>query len=164
MDIERIYNQYFRIIYRYLLSLCNDPHLAEELAQETFLKALTRKQPGNAENDNTIAWLYTIARNLYFQHYNKSRRRQDILKNNASGQTADSPETEVMQKDGQLRIHQLLHALAEPYREVFMLRHFGELSFREIAEIFEKNETWARTVYYRARKKLMEDLKNEDHM
>ena len=38
MDIEIIYNRYFKIIYRYLLSLCRDPHLAEELAQETFMK------------------------------------------------------------------------------------------------------------------------------
>ncbi len=163
MNIEKIYNQYFRIIYRYLLSLCGDPHLAEELSQETFLKALSRKNPVNAD-DNVTSWLYTIARNLYFQHYNKSRRRQEILKKNTNEQFVDSPETEVMQKHGQLRIHQLLHALAEPYREVFMLRNFGELSFREIAEIFGRNETWARTIYYRARKKLMEDLRNEDHM
>ena len=163
MDIEKIYNQYFRIIYRYLLSLCGDPHLAEELSQETFLKALSQKNPIKAD-DNVTSWLYTIARNLYFQHYNKSRRRQEILKKNTSEQFADSPETEVMQKQGQLRIHQLLHALAEPYREVFMLRYFGELSYREIAEIFGRNETWARTIYYRARKRLMEDLQNEDHM
>ena len=163
MDIEAIYNKYFRIIYKYLLSLCGDPHLAEELAQETFLKALSRKEPVDPD-DNIIAWLYTIARNLYFQHYNKSRRRQEILKKNAGEQFADSPETKIMQKQEQLRIHRLLHALAEPYREVFMLRHFGELSFREIADIFGRNETWARTIYYRARKKLMEDLRNENHM
>ncbi|MBQ9014544.1 MAG: RNA polymerase sigma factor [Firmicutes bacterium] len=163
MDIETIYNKYFRIIYRYLLSLCGDPHLAEELAQETFLKALSQKEPESVD-DNVNAWLYTIARNLYFQQYNKSRRRQKILKQNTSEQFADSPETVMMQKQGKFRIHQLLHELAEPYREVFMLRNYGELSFREIAEIFGRNETWARTIYYRARKKLMEDLRDEDHM
>ena len=72
MDIERIYNQFFRIIYGYLLSLCKDPHLAEELSQEIFLKALTRKQPEDEENDNTIAWLYTIARKR--KHYEENQK------------------------------------------------------------------------------------------
>ena len=163
MDIEIIYNRYFKIIYRYLLSLCRDPHLAEELAQETFMKALSRKFP-EGEEDNVPAWLHTIARNLYFRHYNKSRRRQEILKINNCEHPADSPETEIMQKQGQLRIHRLLHELAEPYREVFMLRTFGELSFGEIGEIFQRTEAWARTTYFRARKKLMEDLQDEDNM
>lgn len=163
MDIEIIYDKYFKIIYRYLLSLCRDPHLAEEFAQETFLRALSRKAP-EGEEDNVTAWLHTIARNLYFQHYNKSRRRQEILKRNSGEHLADSPETEMMQKQEQLRIHRLLHELPEPYREVFMLRDFGELSFREIGEIFRRNEAWARTTYFRARKKLMEELRNENHM
>lgn len=163
MDIEVIYDKYFRIIYRYLLSLSQDPHLSEELAQETFLKALSGID-SIEEGRNAKAWLCRVARNLYFQHYNKSRRRRQILEENAEEVFMQDPETELMQKLGNLHLHRLLHQLPEPYREVFMLRQFGELTFRQIGEIFERNESWTRTIYYRARKKLMEGLQDEDHM
>lgn len=163
MDIEVIYDKYFRIIYRYLLSLSQDPHLSEELAQETFLKALSGIDSID-EGRNVKAWLCRVARNLYLQYYNKSRRRRQILEENAEEVFMQDPETELMQKLGNLHLHRLLHQLPEPYREVFMLRQFGELTFRQIGEIFERNESWARTIYYRARKKLMEGLQDEDHM
>ena len=56
-------------------------------------------------------------------------------------------------------IHRVLHALDEPYKEVFSLRAFGELSFKQIAELFGRTETWARVTYHRARLKIKEELK-----
>ena len=61
-------------------------------------------------------------------------------------------------KDLALRIHRLLHRLPEPYREVFLLRVLGELSFRDIGSLFEKGENWACVTYHRARKKIMEQM------
>ena len=57
-----------------------------------------------------------------------------------------------------LRIHRLLHRLPEPYREVFLLRVLGELSFRDLGSLFEKGENWACVTYHRARKKIMEQM------
>ena len=54
------------------------------------------------------------------------------------------------------RLHILLHALPEPYKEVFSLRTFGELPFSQIGELFGKTESWARVTYFRARRKLKE--------
>ena len=51
-----------------------------------------------------------------------------------------------------------IHCLQEPYREVFYLRILGDLSFREIGKIMEKNESWARVTYYRARMQIKEEL------
>lgn len=48
--------------------------------------------------------------------------------------------------------------LSEPYREVFSLRTFGQLSFVQIGELFNKTDSWARVTYYRAKSKLREDL------
>jgi RNA polymerase sigma-70 factor (ECF subfamily) len=60
-----------------------------------------------------------------------------------------------------LRVHKVLHVLNEPYKEVFMLRLFGELSFNHISQIFGRTESWARVTYHRARLRiqnlLMED-------
>ena len=61
-------------------------------------------------------------------------------------------------RDSSFRIHVALHAMEEPFREVFELRVFGELSFREIGTIFGKTENWARVTYHRARLKLQERM------
>ncbi|MCR5181485.1 MAG: sigma-70 region 4 domain-containing protein, partial [Clostridia bacterium] len=63
-----------------------------------------------------------------------------------------------------VRLHRVLHSLEEPYKEVFSLRSFGELSFRDIGSIFGKTENWARVTYHRARKKLMEGMDDEDKL
>jgi len=59
------------------------------------------------------------------------------------------------------RLHRHLHALKEPYREVFMLRVFGDLSFKEIADICGKSESWAKVTFYRAKSKLVEDMEGK---
>ena len=63
-----------------------------------------------------------------------------------------------------MEIHQLIHELNDPYKEVFNLRTFGELSFKQIGLLFQKNENWACVTYHRARKKIKEKwrIKNED--
>ena len=61
-------------------------------------------------------------------------------------------------RDTARRLHHLLHQLPEPYKEVFSLRTFGELPFAQIGELFGKTESWARVIYFRARKKLKEAL------
>jgi len=64
-------------------------------------------------------------------------------------------------KEQALQIHRHLHALKEPYREVFTLRVFGELSFKEIADICGKSESWAKVTFYRAKSKLVEDMEGK---
>ena len=163
MDIEKIYNEYFKIVYRYVLSLSGDPQLSEDIAQDTFLKALKRTDELE-EGDNVRGWLCVIARNLYFRHYNREKRREEIAEESRGESFAEGPETEVVGADERVRLHRLLHALEEPYKEVFSLRTFGELSFKDIGSIFGKNESWARVTYHRARKKLMEGVRNEDQL
>lgn len=65
---------------------------------------------------------------------------------------------EVEDKDTSYQIHQALHELEEPYRKVFELRIFGEMSFREISGICGRTESWARVTYHRAKCKLMERM------
>ncbi len=61
-----------------------------------------------------------------------------------------------------LTIHRLLHCLDEPYKEIFSLRVFAELSFREIGDIFGNSENWARTAFFRAKKKLITLMTKEE--
>ena len=70
-----------------------------------------------------------------------------------------SPEVICLKKDETLSIYKVLHCLEEPYKEVFTLRTLGDLSFREIGEIFDRKEGWARVTYHRAKLKLQELMK-----
>src|SRR5699024_2952824 len=97
------------------------------------------------------------AKNTWFTLQKKRRRTQAPPPDEAWPDPADLEER-FEDKDAAMKIHQALHKLPDPYREVFWLRAFGELSFAQIAALFEKTESWARVTYHRARLKLKEEL------
>ena len=71
-------------------------------------------------------------------------------------------EEQLIDSETAVRIHQLLHDMPEPYKEVFYLRVFGELSFEQIGNIFHKNANWACVTFHRARSKIQKQLE-ENH-
>ncbi len=154
---ESIYKAYSGRVYHYLMSLCRDHHLAEELTAETFFKALTAL-PGFRGDCDTGTWLCTIARNLYLSHLRRHPAHQPLedvshLPDPASPDPAES----TLRGDDALSLYARLHRLQEPYKEVFLLRALGELSFKQIGGLFGKTENWACVTYHRARKKLQEE-------
>lgn len=156
MDFEQIYSEYFPRIYRYLLLLCSDPALAEELAQDTFYRAIEHSDAFRGECKLSV-WLCQIARNCWLSHVRKEKRKVSYDDAGGTASPGDMEES-LIQKDRLVQIHRQLHAMPEPYREVFSLRIFAELSFAQIGELFGKNDGWARVIYYRAKQKLKEDL------
>ncbi len=150
---EEVYQRYFRDVYRYCLALCRDEQMAEEVTQETFFKALNSigKFDGKCK---IYVWLCQIAKNTYLTMMQK-RRGTELT---AEIPTGESLEERLLTKESAFEIHRILHRLEEPYKEVFLLRTFGELSFKQIGELFSKTESWARVTYYRARLKIKEEL------
>ena len=156
MDFEQIYSEYFPRVYRYLLSLCSDPILAEELTQDTFYRAIEHSSSFRGECKLSV-WLCQIARNCWLSHVRREKRKSPC--HDAGGEADPGDMEEILiQKDSVFQIHRRLHTLPEPYREVFSLRIFAELSFAQIGGLFGKTEVWARVTYYRAKQKLKEDL------
>lgn len=153
-EFEEVYRLYFRDVYRYCLALTRDEQMAEEVTQETFFKALGAidKFDGKCK---IYVWLCQIAKNTYFTMHSRDKR-QGIL----SEEPADweNLEEKLLSKESAFEIHRILHALEEPYKEVFSLRTFGELPFRQIGELFGKTESWARVTYHRAKLKIKEEL------
>lgn len=153
-EFEEVYRLYFRDVYRYCLALTRDEQMAEEVTQETFFKALGAidKFDGKCK---IYVWLCQIAKNTYFTMHSRDKR-QGIL----SEEPADweNLEEQLLSKESAFEIHRILHALDEPYKEVFSLRTFGELPFRQIGELFGKTESWARVTYHRAKLKIKEEL------
>ncbi len=148
-SFDQIYQMYFDPVYRYALSLSRNPDLAEEITQETFFKAMRSLDAFRGES-SIKSWLCSIARNLLIDQQRKNRT-QPIEDAQNLPDTAIGPEESIMRQDESMRIHRLLHHLEEPYREVFTLRTLGQLSFRDIGELFGKSENWACVVYHRAR-------------
>ena len=158
--MDDVYREYSNMIFRYLLTLCGDEHLAEELTQEPFYQAV-RSADRYDGTCKVTTWLCAIARNLFLDEKRRQTRTEQMPEEIPSKEK--TPEQLTMDRDSSFRIHMALHALDEPYREAFELRVFGELSFREIGTIFGKTENWARVTYHRARLKLQERMNADEN-
>lgn len=156
MDYEKLYNAYYMQVYSYAITLTKNPEQAEEITQHTFVKAMSSKSKYGGKSSE-LTWLCAIAKNLY---YDEIRRKQKLTKIEDVDNipSSDDLEKAVSDADAAFRIHMVLHELEEPYKEVFQLRVFGELSFSQIASIFGKTESWARVTYHRARLKIKERM------
>ncbi|MBD5522429.1 MAG: RNA polymerase sigma factor [Lachnospiraceae bacterium] len=162
-DFNEIYALYFQDVYKFLLALCHDEELAEELTQDTFFKAM--KNYESFRGDCKIStWLCQIAKHSFFL-YDKRRKRNVDLDAVSNELVDDTNSIEILlgQKEKAFEIHKLLHYLPEPFKEVFSLRVLGELSFRDIAKLFDKTESWARVTFHRAKLKLIEQIKEEEY-
>jgi RNA polymerase sigma-70 factor (ECF subfamily) len=133
-------------LFNYLLRLVRDPDLAEELAQDAFVRAYV-----NADKYRTIArfstWLYTIATNLVRNRYRQKKRRPPVLSlffRTGDGDEemvqdvadeAPNPEQEAVGKDLQRVIAEATNQIPARYREPFVLREVNQLSYEEIAAV-----------------------------
>ena len=156
-EIEKIYEQHFQSVYRYVFSLCRNEATAEDVTSETFLKAM--KAIDKFKGDCSVkVWLCQIAKHTYFTLLKKSKGESFLdLETIIESEASDFTE-KLLDRASALEIHRCLHNLEEPYKEVFSLRMFGELSFAEIAELLGKTESWARVTYHRSKLKIKEEL------
>lgn len=149
----------YEAVYRYVLSLCRNETEAQDITQDTFLKAMQAKN-GFRGNSSVYTWLCAIAKNVWLDKMRKQNRlmpmREEALED------GKSLEEKIANEDTAIQVHKILHMIKEPYKEVFSLRVFGQLSFAKIAEIFGKTESWARVTYHRARKQIIEKMRKDD--
>lgn len=154
MFFKEIYENYFKDVYLFCYSLTKNEHLAEEITQETFVKALKAIESFDGSKD-IRAWLFTIAKNTFYSECRKRKFIEDRELCEESNGIADKDFIEVISnKESAIRIHQYLHSMKEPYKEVFHLRVFGELEFEQIGNIFGKSSSWARVIFYRAKNEI----------
>lgn len=160
-DVEALYNTYFHDVYLYIKSLSHSDDIAQEITQETFFKAMKSLHTFKGDCDVRV-WLCQIAKNTY---YNLCSRNRTVPIDNTAETIPDTSVSLVESlEDAQqaMQIHHILHNMENPHKEVFTLRVFGELSFRQIAEIFGKTESWARVTFHRAKLKIIETLEEEN--
>lgn len=162
MEFEDAYRRYFRDVYRFTLGLTQDEPLAEEITQETFFKGLKAFEKFDGSKD-IRAWLFTIARNEFYDHCRAQKRT--ISQEELPQELPEGVRIEERVEDGEraFAIHQFLHSMAEPYKEVFTLRVFGELPFEKIGRLFGKSANWARVTFYRAKVQITTHMEETEH-
>ncbi len=159
-DMSAIYQQHARTIYKFLLSQCRNPDLAEELTQETFYQAV-RSADRFDGGCKVSVWLCQIAKHLWYQHLRK-RNREAPMPVEGMDVPLPSAEEEALAREGRLDLLRSVHSLPADAREVVYLRAFGGLSFREIGDVLGKTETWARVTFYRGKEKLRNGGTNDE--
>ena len=157
-DMEQIYQQHARTVYKFLYAQCRDADLAEELTQETFYQSVRSIDRFDGSCKLSV-WLCQIAKHLWYQHLRKQRRETPLPED--FDQPFPSAEEEVAARQGHLTLLRQIHSLPDVQREVVYLRAFGGLSFREIGDVLGKSENWARVTFYRCKEKLKGGLEHD---
>ena len=149
-NFEELYRTYFEDVYKYLRGLTANEHLSEELTSDTFYKAMKAIDGFKGDCDVRV-WLCQIAKNTYFSYLRKHNKEVSLEDSEEILIQKEDIENLLVNKDLAFKIHQALHKIKDPYKEVFSLRVFGELSFKQIGLIFGKSEHWACVTYHRAK-------------
>ena len=164
MEFEQIYNTYFKAVYLYVMQLSDNEHIAEDVTSETFFKAINSINRFRGDCDMRV-WLCQIAKNTYYSYL--KRNQKELSVDESELQTIPDPsalvEANLSDREEARQIRKILHNLSEPYREVFMWRIFGELSFKEIGDLYGKTDNWACVTYHRARKMIQRRLEEIEH-
>lgn len=153
------FEEYGMFVFKYLMTLCGNEELAEELTQETFYRAI--RSSGKFDGSCKVStWLCQIAKHIWYQELDRGRRKkEEPLQETGAG---NGLETDYCRKEQTMEIMKAVHVLEENAKEVFLLRITGGFSFKEIGEICERNENWARVTFYRAKQKVIQEVeKNE---
>ena len=151
-DMDAIYRRHAHTVYKFLLAQCRDPDLAEELTQETFYQAV--RSIGRFDGSCKLSvWLCQIAKHLWYQHLRRNKREAPMPEE-IPEVPAPSAEEGVLAQEGRLDLLRMIHGMPPEPREVVYLRAFGGLSFREIGDVLDRTEAWARVTFYRSKEKL----------
>lgn len=158
--MEELYKEYGKIVHHFLLSVCHDAQLAEELTQETFLQAFLSLERFDGSCKISV-WLCQIAKHLWYQRLRKQQNAPLPL-DEAEEPAVPSAEDSALVRQDQLDLLRQIHALPSEPREVLYLRAFGGLSFREIGDVMGRTENWARVTFYRGKEKLKKGAKDHE--
>lgn len=157
-DIEEIYKKYFEVVNKYLFCLTHNDNLAEELTQETFYRAV--KKIDSFKGDCKIqVWLCQIAKNLWYDEIKKNKRYKSIEEEALELIAIEDTEKIAIQNTSKLELFKKMQSLDNQTKEVMYLRLTGDLTFKEIADILNKTENWARVTFYRGKQKLLKEEK-----
>ncbi len=162
-EFEEIYRKHHQGVYGFLFKLCGNAQLAEELTAETFYQAFIsfHRYDGSCA---VFTWLAAVGKNCYFKYLRKNvGKPESISEEIASAQTEEGlPDIVYEKKEMIQKVRNALATLPQKYRDVVVMRTYADLSFKEIGRALSISENSAKVLYFRAKNRLREELKNED--
>lgn len=161
LSIDELYREHAKKVYAYIFSCTRNTELAEEITQETFFRAMKSINRYNGEC-KIYVWLCQIAKHILYQKIRNAKKDQWVELHENIDIKVDSPEQSLINSEDKKKIYKSMQVLNEITKEVIYLRLTGELSFKEIGEILNKSENWARVTFFRGKSKLLRRLKNEE--
>ncbi len=154
--MDELYQQYSQIVYQFLYAKCLDKELAQDLMQETFLKAL--ESLGSYDKSCKLStWLCQIAKHLLYQHWSKTNRAR-LEELDETLESEYDTQRQALAKVELADVWERLQKLPPDSRKAVELRVLGGLSYREIGRVLGKSENWARVTFYRAKLLLIEEV------
>ncbi len=157
-NIEKIYEEHFETVNKYLFCLTHNNDISEELTQETFYKAIEKINTYKGDCKMSV-WLCQIAKNLWYDLCRRNKKIVNVEKKELfDSETLDTLEEQIISNDEKISLYKKMQNLDDKTREVMYLRITGELSFKEIGIILNKTENWARVTFYRGKKLIEGDV------
>jgi len=155
--MDELYQQYSQIVFKFLYARCHDKSLAEDLMQETFLRAI--ESLDNYDKSCKLStWLCQIAKHLLYQHWSKTNRAR-LEELDETLESAHNTEQHALARVELADVWEKLQTLPPDTRKTVELRVLGGLSYREIGRVLGKSENWARVTFYRAKLILIESIR-----
>ncbi len=150
-NIEDIYKSNFNLVYKYLVCLTQNENVAEELTQETFYRAVKYINSFKGQCKMSV-WLCQIAKHLWSDELKKQEKTQYLQ--DIDNISLENFEENIFNNDEKKCLYSKIKRLDKTTQEVILFRIIGELSFKEIANILNKTENWARVTFYRGKQKM----------
>ncbi len=140
--IEILINRHKNRVYTYILLIVKNQELAEDIFQDTFVKVIKSLQKGKYQEKGIfLSWVIRIAHNLIIDYYRKMKHMKmtsaddkDVNILNSKKFAQDTIEDEIIQGQIEHDVRKLINELPQDQKEVILLRHYGGLSFKEIAD------------------------------
>ena len=142
LALERLITRHKEKVFTSILIFTKDKYLAEDLFQDTFIKVIDKLKAGKyKEEGKFLPWVMRISYNICIDYYRKTKRRPKVV--NTEGfdifdilpLSEESPEQLMMGNQSKDKVRKLLDELPEEQKEVVLLRHYYDFSFKEIAEL-----------------------------
>ncbi|MGH4124219.1 MAG: RNA polymerase sigma factor [Clostridium sp.] len=157
-EFEILYNRYSTELYIYAISLCKDHNLSQDLVSETFCKALLSI---DSSTKYIKFWMFRVCKNLYLDYLRKNKYLQDIDINFNKLLVEENALEKIILSEERRRIYYEVLKLQPSYKEIITLYYYCDLSLQEISSIVGISQGSARTLLFRARKKLKVFLEEE---
>lgn len=151
-NIEEIYKEYSKQVYKYLFCLTHNDTLSEDLTQETFYIAVKNINRYRGEC-KLYVWLCQIAKNLWYKELQKTRKVSTINLDEVQLVSYENLENNCMDK---IDLINKIRKLDKRTQEIIYLKITGELTFKEIGEILGISENLARVAFYRGKQRIKE--------